>query len=312
MFLKYINKPSLQNGRFFSAQSASQQTNNVTISAQQLHQLILNQAISPSVTIFNATLKRADLNPREDHIKARIPSSIMYDFERLADQSQSAPYMLPTDEQFSKEMEKMDARKSDTFIVYDKSGMLSAPRAYWMLKSYGVSNVKILDGTFNRWVQEGFGVEQGETENAFKRVRQSKPKADDFDFKIDQNRFLKFEEVLKIKEINQQKTQSERVPFLDSRFTKNYDDGHIPTSATYPFTEVLNADRSFKTKEELIAGFKAQGINDPTNDKVVFTCQRGITACILEAAISILGNTNAQVYDGSYEEYQRKIKNIQQ
>lgn len=45
----------------------------------------------------------------------------------------------------------MDARKSDTFVVYDKSGMLSAPRAYWMLKAFGVQNVRILDGTFARW-----------------------------------------------------------------------------------------------------------------------------------------------------------------
>ena len=95
---------------------------------------------------------------------------------------------------------------------------------------------------------------------------------------------------------------------MDSRFTKIYDDGHIPTSKTMPFTEVLNPDKTFKSQEELVQAFKAQGVNNPQNEKIVFTCQRGITACILEAATAILGNENAKVYDGSWEEYSRKIR----
>jgi thiosulfate/3-mercaptopyruvate sulfurtransferase len=48
-------------------------------------------------------------------------------------------------------MKKLDVRKSDTIVVYDKSGMLSAPRAFWMLKSFGASDVRILNGTFSKW-----------------------------------------------------------------------------------------------------------------------------------------------------------------
>ena len=68
-----------------------------------------------------------------------------------------------------------------------------------------------------------------------------------------------------------------------------------------PFTDVLNHDKTFKTPDELQMLFKLIGINE--KEGVVFTCQRGITACILEAAYNDAGFNNSKVYDGSYEEY---------
>jgi len=59
--------------------------------------------------------------------------------------------MLPPNEQFSNELKKIDVRRSDTIVVYDKSGMLSSPRAFWMLKSFGALDVRILNGTFSKW-----------------------------------------------------------------------------------------------------------------------------------------------------------------
>lgn len=165
--------------------------------------------------------------------------------------------MLPSNELFSNEMKKMDARKSDIFVVYDKSGNLSAPRAYWMLKTFGAQNVKILEGTYSRWEKEGYEIESGEDELAFKRVRGTEPLPDDYDFKIDKNRYLLFDEILKIQHENEKKPENEQVPILDSRFTKIYDEGHIPTSKTFPFTEVLNPDRSFKNRDEIIKVFKS-------------------------------------------------------
>lgn len=93
-------------------------------------------------------------------------------------------------------MKYYDARKSDTFVVYDKRGMLSAPRAYWMLKSFGVQSVRILDGTFSRWETDGYEIERGEKESAFRRLdRKTKPKADDFDYKRDVSRNILFDEI---------------------------------------------------------------------------------------------------------------------
>ena len=60
-------------------------------------------------------------------------------------------YMMPSDEYFSQRMKEMDVRKSDFIVVYDKYRMISAPRAFWMLKTFGASNVYLLNGTFAKW-----------------------------------------------------------------------------------------------------------------------------------------------------------------
>jgi thiosulfate/3-mercaptopyruvate sulfurtransferase len=49
--------------------------------------------------------------------------------------------MLPHADTFSEEMRKLDVRKTDRIVCYDQSGMVSAPRAYWMLKVFGADNV---------------------------------------------------------------------------------------------------------------------------------------------------------------------------
>lgn len=125
--------------------------NSQLITCEELHSEMQKQNRSRHLTILNGTLRRPDLPPTQDHINARIPGSVLFDFEEVADKSQAAPYMLPTDEQFIAEMKRIDVRRSDDIVVYDKSNMLSAPRAYWMLKSYGVESVRILDGAFKRW-----------------------------------------------------------------------------------------------------------------------------------------------------------------
>jgi 3-mercaptopyruvate sulfurtransferase SseA len=50
------------------------------------------------------------------------------------------------------------------------------------------------------------------------------------------------------------------LPILDSRFANVYNNGHIPSSLNVPFTEVLNPDKTYKSREELIEIIKKTGI----------------------------------------------------
>jgi thiosulfate/3-mercaptopyruvate sulfurtransferase len=45
-------------------------------------------------------------------------------------------------------MKAINVRKNDYIVVYDKISKVSAPRAYWILKTFGLQNVAILNGTF--------------------------------------------------------------------------------------------------------------------------------------------------------------------
>jgi len=65
---------------------------------------------------------------------------------KLSDKSKPFPMMLPSAAQFSAEMRRLDVRITDTIVCYDTSGMISAPRAFWMFKVFGAKNAHVLDG----------------------------------------------------------------------------------------------------------------------------------------------------------------------
>ena len=56
----------------------------------------------------------------------------------------------------------LNVRKSDIVVVYDKIGMISSPRAYWLLKTFGVEKVMILNGSFTKWKEEKRQIEEGD------------------------------------------------------------------------------------------------------------------------------------------------------
>jgi thiosulfate/3-mercaptopyruvate sulfurtransferase len=147
--------------------------------------------------------------------------------------------------------------------------MLSAPRAFWMLKTFGAPNVFILNGTFSKWEAEKRPVDTGDNERAWKRRRSSVPNSKDFDFHLDARKVRSFDDIQKI--IHHQKQH--HIHILDSRFRANYDQGHIETAESLPFPEVLNPDKTFKSTEELLKVFQQNAkVANPAKDEVVLSC----------------------------------------
>ena len=54
--------------------------------------------------------------------------------------------MLPTPEQFAREVGALGIADSDTIVVYDGVGLGGAPRVWWTFRIFGAKNVFILDG----------------------------------------------------------------------------------------------------------------------------------------------------------------------
>lgn len=56
--------------------------------------------------------------------------------------------MLPRPEAFSVAMRELGISKDKHLVVYDEGNLFSAPRAWWMLKNFGVEKVSILAGVW--------------------------------------------------------------------------------------------------------------------------------------------------------------------
>ena len=93
----------------------------------------------------------------------------------------------------------------------------------------------------------------------------------------------------------------ERFLGLQPEARKELRSGNIEGSKNMPFTELINNDRTFKKKEELMSIFEKNKVNP--NKKIAFTCGSGITACVLGLTNSIISGKKPVVYDGSWSEY---------
>jgi thiosulfate/3-mercaptopyruvate sulfurtransferase len=77
--------------------------------------------------------------------------------------------------------------------------------------------------------------------------------------------------------------------------------GHIPGSLNIPYTEFIAGDGTLKSQEELVQLFGAHDMD--LARPVVTTCGSGITAALLLLALTVAGNRDGAVYDGSWAEW---------
>ncbi len=82
---------------------------------------------------------------------------------------------------------------------------------------------------------------------------------------------------------------------------KELKSGNIKGSINLPFQKLLEENRTFKKKEELIEIFKAKKVS--VEKEMAFTCGSGVTACVLGLANSIISGKKPVIYDGSWAEY---------
>ena len=78
--------------------------------------------------------------------------------------------------------------------------------------------------------------------------------------------------------------------------------GAIKGSFCLPFSEIINDDHTFISKDKILEKFKSTNFDEKKD--VVFSCGSGVTASVLALAYSLI---NAKymptIYDGSWSEY---------
>lgn len=78
-------------------------------------------------------------------------------FPLVAYSNLQSPYTLtfPTQDYFVNIAKALDMRINDTFICYDAGGVNPSCRLAWTLKAFGAQKVHVLNGTLQKWMQEG-------------------------------------------------------------------------------------------------------------------------------------------------------------
>src|SRR5438128_7212314 len=96
-----------------------------------------------------------------EYLAGHIPGAVRFDIDAIADHANPLPHMLPSAEQFAREVGALGIADTDTIVVYDGAGLLSAPRVWWTFRLFGAAKVFILDGGLPKWKAEGRPLEPG-------------------------------------------------------------------------------------------------------------------------------------------------------
>ena len=99
-----------------------------------------------------------------------------FDIDAIADHSNPLPHMLPSAEQFARDVGELGIAETDTIVVYDGAGISSAPRVWWTFRLFGAEKVFILDGGLPRWKAQGRPLEQGAVKRAPRTFKARQPR----------------------------------------------------------------------------------------------------------------------------------------
>lgn len=252
----------------------------------------------PEIQILDARMAPAGQEHLRDMAQeyraGHLPGALFFDIEALSDHASPLPHMMPRLETFAVAMRELGVNDDKHLIIYDEGNLFSAPRAWWMLRAFGVQNVSILAGGLAEWQRDGFPLQEGAVEA---------PEGE-FEAKLDELQIKRLTDVLLASHENTAQIVDARPA---ARFNAEADEprpglrrGHMPGALNVPWTELV-VKGQLKTTDELHAIFARQGVN--LHRPIITSCGSGVTAAVVTLALATLGASDVTLYDGSWSEW---------
>lgn len=251
----------------------------------------------PEIQIIDARMAspgQEDRNVAQEYLNGHIPGAVFFDIEALSDHTSPLPHMLPRPETFAVAMRELGVNQDKHLIVYDEGNLFSAPRAWWMLRTFGVEKVSILGGGLAGWQRDDLLLEEGAVEL---------PEGE-FNAAFNPEAVVKVTDVLLASHENTAQIIDARPA---ARFNAEVDEprpglrrGHIPGALNVPWTELVRGGE-LKTTDELDAIFFGRGVS--YDKPIIVSCGSGVTAAVVLLALATLDVPNVKLYDGAWSEW---------
>ena len=255
----------------------------------------------PAVRVVDSTwfLPNVERSGRAEFAAAHIPGALYWDIDEIADPQDTRPHMLPDPSAFEGHMARLGIGDTTRVVVYDRVGMMTVGRAWWMLRYFGHDAVSILDGGYAKWTAEDRPTEAGPG------VSPAAPGAA-FTARPRPHLVRSLDQVMELlgrpdEQILDARSAG-RFSAAEPEPRPNCRAGHIPGSKNLPFNALVDpATGTIRPPQALCDLFRDAGIDVARS--VVTTCGSGVTACVLAFGLHLLGHDRVAVYDGSWSEW---------
>ena len=266
------------------------------IDTQELTRLM---AKGDRLYILDGTLLAAE-DPKTTFLRTRIPGARYFDQTEIRDKNHPHPLAYPSVEQFQDYMVGLRVPNNGSLVVvYDQAGMMTAPRAWFLLKYFGYTRVKFLNGGLPKWEAEKRPVVGGPVEPFTSPVD-----LNDYKFAPRRETTVQYEQV---RDIVQKRNAGQGEEILwDPRNPKITPGTLIPHSLNFFYQHFLNKDMTIRPQTEIRAIMEQAGID--LTKPIVATCNRGMMACSAYLILTHIGKKEVVLNPGSFTEWSRRAK----
>ena len=235
-----------------------------------------------------------DCDPPDQYRRAHIAGAVTHHGDNYFKNPDDPRFIMEPD-QFAATMSQMGIGDETAVVTYDAMGSINAARLWWCLNYYGHTNVRVLDGGWNRWLKEGRPI----------TMAPAKPAAAKFTPVPDESIRASAEYIMGV-------LDNPDVVILDVRSDGEWNGtnnrgnkraGHMPGAVHSEWlNNITNDEANFlKSPAELRAMFEDLGV---TPDKEIVTvCQGGIRAAQAMWTLKLLGYEKVRDYDGSFRDW---------
>ncbi len=243
-------------------------------------------------------MPQAKRNGFKEYNKEHIPNAIFFDLDKNSKINTDLPHMLTDIKSWEKILNNMGIENKDEIVIYDNSDVISSCRCWFNLIYFGHDPklVHVLNGGLKKWKKENKITNNEKIKNkisnyvAIENTKMVKNK-NEIDINISNNEFNVIDA-----------RSRDRFDGKVAEPRKGLRSGCIKNSYCLPFSELINNDHTFISKDKILEKFKS--INFDNNKNAVFSCGSGVTATVLALAYSLINvKYMPTIYDGSWAEY---------
>jgi thiosulfate/3-mercaptopyruvate sulfurtransferase len=268
--------------------------------------LVDTQWVNDHLNDSKVKIVEVDYNPTTSYLLGHIPGAVLFDWKReLID---STKREIISKEILEDLLQRAGVNNDTILVVYGDFKNWFATFAFWILKYYGFQDIRLLNGSRKKWLDEDrpYIVD-------IPSYPRGNYKASNPDKSI--RAFMRYiqeaiESQSKILIDVRGKDEFDGITLAPSEYSSEYGQigGHIPGAINVPWNLMVNEDGTFKTAEYLKNLYESLNI---TPEKEVITyCGIGERASYTWFVLKyLLGYPNVKSYDGSWLEWGNTIGN---
>lgn len=229
----------------------------------------------------------------DDWLKGHVPgAAYLHMVDDLSDPQGAWPFAIAPQAQIDAVLSRIGVRAGDTVILYGGGTPVAVTRAWWVLTVSGLADVRIMDGGWMRWVDEGRPIATGSERfvpSVFRGVRD----ADAVAGRADMLAALSSGSTVLVNALSPEQ-------HAGTGGTHYGRPGRVPGSVNCPASAILDPVTGRFADPDTIRQVLGQV---PAGAPAITYCGGGIAAAAALFALRLTGHGSVRLYDNSLLEW---------